>query len=255
MKPGNGLLAKRSDLMSKVSLFIPCAVDAVLVSVGESTVRLLARLGFDLQYHEEQTCCGQPVITAGHLDLARDAACRFISIFEEDEVVVSPSGSCVSTIRHDYPRLFEDEPEWQRRAVELGQRVYELSEFLVDVAHIEDVNAHFSGKLAYHKSCHLLRALGIDHQPQTLLKNVHGAELVPMQDDHVCCGFGGQFSIKYPYISEAIVGDKVKNFLASEADLLVLSDPGCVLNIRGYLHRNHPGRQVKHLAEVLAESV
>lgn len=241
--------------MPRVSLFIPCAVDAVLVPVGEATVRLLARLGFDLAYHEEQTCCGQPSITAGHLDLARESARRFIRIFEQDEIVVSPSGSCVSTIRHEYPRLLADEPEWQRRAEQLGQRVFELSEFLVDVAHITDVNACYSGKLAYHKSCHLLRALGIDRQPQTLLENIHGAQLIPMNLDHECCGFGGQFALKYPYISEVIVSDKVKNFLASEADVLVVSDPGCLLNISGYLHRHHPDRQVKHLAEVLAGSL
>lgn len=241
--------------MNKVSLFIPCAVDAVLVSVGEATVRLLARLGFDLEYHGEQTCCGQPAISAGHLDLARESARRFIQIFENDEVVVSPSGSCVSTVRHEYPRLFANEPEWQQRALELGQRVYELSQFLVDVARIEDVNAHFNGKITYHQSCHILRALGIDRQPQTLLQNVRGSELVPMQLAHECCGFGGQFALKYPYISEAIVGDKIKNFLASGADLLVLSDPGCLLNIRGYLHRHHPERQVKHLAELLAGTV
>lgn len=238
--------------MPRVSLFIPCAVDAVLVPVGEATVRLLARLGFDLDYHEEQTCCGQPYISAGHLDLARESARRFIRIFEQDEIVVSPSGSCVSTIRHEYPRLLADEPEWQRRAEQLGQRVYELSEFLVDVAHITDVNTGYSGKLAYHKSCHLLRALGIDRQPQILLENIHGAQLIPMNLAHECCGFGGQFALKYPYISEAIVSDKVKNFLASEADVLVVSDPGCLLNISGYLHRHHPDRQVKHLAEVLA---
>ncbi len=241
--------------MNKVSLFIPCAVDAVLVSVGEATVRLLARLGFDLIYHEEQTCCGQPAITAGYLDLAREAARRFIEIFEEDEVVVSPSGSCVSTIRNEYPRLFADDPEWQQRARQLGQKVYELSQFLVDVAGIEDVNARFEGKLAYHKSCHVLRALGIDRQPQMLLENVKGAELVPMNLAHECCGFGGQFSVKYPYISEAIVGDKVKNFLASGADVLVVSDPGCLLNISGYLHRHHPERKVRHLAEVLAGTI
>lgn len=241
--------------MSRISLFIPCAVDAVLVSVGEGTVRLLAGLGFDLEYHRDQTCCGQPAITAGHWDLARRTARRFIRIFEQDEVVVSPSGSCVSTIRHEYPRLFDDDPAWRQRALQLGQRVYELSQFLVDVAGIEDVNACFAGKVAYHKSCHIYRALGIDRQPQVLLQNVRGAELVPLHLAQECCGFGGQFSFKYPYISEAIVFDKVKNFLASEADVLVLSDPGCLLNIRGYLHRHHPQRQVQHLAEFLAGKV
>lgn len=241
--------------MPKVSLFIPCAVDAVVVSVGEATVKLLARLGFPLEYHAEQTCCGQPAFSAGYLDLARDAAKRFITIFEDDEVIVSPSGSCVSTIRHEYPRLLQDEPDWEKRALAVGERVYELSQFLVDVAGIDDVNAHYQGKVAYHQSCHVLRALGVERQPQMLLEKVRGAEIVPLNRDKECCGFGGQFALKYPDISAVIVADKVKNFIDSGADTLILSDPGCLLNVRGYLHRHHPGPRVQHLAEFLAANM
>jgi len=241
--------------MPKVSLFIPCAVDAMVVSVGEATVRLLARLGFPLEYHEEQTCCGQPAVSAGHWDLAREAAKRFITIFENDEVIVSPSGSCVSTIRHEYPRLLKAEPEWEQRARAVAERVYELSQFLVDVAGIEDVNAHYSGKVAYHQSCHVLRALGVEKQPQTLLNKVRGAEIVPLNKDKECCGFGGQFALKYPDISAVIVADKAKSFMESGAEVLILSDPGCLLNVRGYLHRHHPQAQVQHLAEFLAANM
>jgi L-lactate dehydrogenase complex protein LldE len=225
--------------MADVSLFIPCAADAILVEVGEATVKLLRSLGFNLVYHEEQTCCGQPAFTAGHLDLARKTAKRFIELFEKDEYIVSPSGSCLCTVKFSYPKVLADEPSWHRRAVQLARRVYELSQFIVDVAGIEDVQASYSGKITYHKSCHVLRGLGIDEQPLKLLANVKGAELLSLAAADVCCGFGGQFSYKYPHISEAILADKVKNFMASGAELLIVSDPGCLLNIKGYLHRYH----------------
>lgn len=241
--------------MQRVSLFIPCAVDAVLVDVGEATVKLLRHLGFNLVYHEAQTCCGQPAITAGHIDIAKDVAKRFIELFEKDEYVVSPSGSCLNTVKHSYPQILADEPAWYKRSMALSKRVFELSEFLVDVAGIEDVNARYSGKIAYHKSCHLLRGLGVDEQPLKLLANVKEAELVALSAANACCGFGGQFSYKYPHISEAILADKVKNFIASTADVLIVAEPGCLMNINGYLHRHHPELQAQHLACFLADNL
>ena len=241
--------------MQKVSLFIPCLVDAIMGSVGEATARLLSRMGFALDYHEKQTCCGGPAVSAGYQDLARAAAKHFITIFEKDAVIVSPSGSCVNTVRHDYPRLLADEPAWEERARALAERVYELSQFLVDVAGIEDVNARYNGKIAYHNSCHVLRHLGVEQQPLRLLRKVRGAELVNLNKDKMCCGFGGQFAIKYPYLSSVIVADKVRNFINSGAEVMVLSDPGCLLNLRGYLHRHHPQSSVQHLAEFLAANM
>lgn len=241
--------------MQKVSLFIPCAVDALMGDVGADTVELLSSLGFDLLYHEEQTCCGQPAVSAGHLEAARDIARRFIEIFEDDEIIVSPSGSCVNTVKNDYPRLLAGEGGWQKRAEALGEKVWELSQFLVDGAGIEDVNAAFAGKIAYHKSCHILRALGIDEQPLKLLSHVQGAEIAPLNAAEVCCGFGGQFALKYPLISSTLVDIKTENFLKSGADILIVSDPGCLLNIGGYLHRHHPDRQAMHLVSFLARNL
>jgi L-lactate dehydrogenase complex protein LldE len=239
----------------KISLFIPCAVDALLGDVGLDTVYLLSRLGFEVVYHEQQTCCGQPAISAGYVDLSREIAKRFIKIFENDEVIVSPSGSCVNTIKHDYPKILQGEQDWQQRALQLGERVFEISQYLVDQAGIEDVNASFDGRIAYHKSCHLLRALGIDEQPQKLLANVKGTEMVALNGAEQCCGFGGQFALKYPLISEAMVRQKTTNFLQSGAQRLIVSDPGCLLNIGGYLHRHHPQLQAQHIVSFLAENL
>lgn len=238
----------------QVSLFIPCTVDAILVETGQDFVRLMADLGFKLHYHSEQTCCGQPAFTGGHIKEARKSAKRFIEIFENDEYIVGLSGSCVDTVRHDYCKVLADEPAWLERAQLLAGKVFEFSQFMVDIAGIEDVSAHYNGKVAYHDSCRMLRGLGVKEQPRKMLKAVKGIELVNLNDNAECCGFGGRFAIKYPYISEAIVRDKVKSFIASEAEVLVVSDPGCLLNINGYLQRFYPERRVEHLVTFLAEN-
>ncbi len=236
----------------QVSLFIPCSVDGLLVEIGKDLVKLMADLGFDLHYHGEQTCCGQPAFTAGFIDEAKKSAKRFIEIFEDDEYIVSLSGSCVNTVKNEYVKALADEPVWLERAERLSAKVFEFSQFMVDVAGMENVDAHFVGKVAYHNSCHLLRGLGVKEQPMKMLNAVKGLELVALNGAEECCGFGGQFALNYPYISEAIVRDKVKNFIASEAKILILADPGCLLNINGYLHRHYPDYQAMHLVSFLA---
>jgi L-lactate dehydrogenase complex protein LldE len=238
--------------MKKVSLFIPCTVDLFLPHIGEAAVTLLRRLGIDPVYHEEQTCCGQPAMNSGYQREARKVARHFIKVFGEDEIIVSPSGSCVCMVKYHYPELLADEPEWRRRAEELAPRVYELSQYLVDVLKTEDLGASFAGRVAYHESCHVLRGLGISAQPKKLLSAVKGTQLGAMDAADSCCGFGGEFANDFPDISESMVKDKVESFLASGADLLVLNEPGCLLNIGGYLNRNHPGKKVIHLASFLA---
>ncbi len=238
--------------MKNVSLFIPCTVDLFLPHIGEATVTLLRRLGINLVYHEEQTCCGQPAINAGYQKEAQKAAKHFIKVFGDDEQVVSPSGSCVCTVKYHYPELFENEPEWRRRAEELAPRMFELSQYLVDVLNVEDVGASFAGKVTYHESCHILRGLGVSEQPKKLIKAVQGTQLVPLNAAESCCGFGGEFANNFPDISESMVKDKVENYLSSGADLLLLCEPGCLLNIGGFLSRNHPGKKAMHLASFLA---
>ncbi len=237
-----------------VSLFIPCLVDLFLPHIGEAVVSLLRRVGMNPIYHQEQTCCGQPAMNGGYRKEARKAAKHFISIFGEDEQVVSPSGSCVCMVKCHYPELLADEPEWRRRAEELAKRIFELSQFLVDVLKVEDLGAAYEGKVAYHESCHILRGLGVSAQPKRLAQAVKGTQMVPLNAAESCCGFGGEFASHYPDISEAMVKEKVENFQASEADLLLVGEPGCLLNIGGYLSRNLPGKRVMHLASFLAEN-
>ncbi len=240
--------------MSNPSLFIPCMVDLFLPEIGEACLQMLRRLDLAPVYHPEQTCCGQPAIHAGYVRKAKDSAKHFIEVFGEDEAVVCPSGSCVCTVKDRYPELLQDESDWLRRAEDLAPRVYEFSQYLVDVLHVEDVGGAYAGKVAYHESCRVLNGLGVSEQPKKLIQSVKGAERVPMQDAEVCCGFGGEFSTNYPEISEALVDEKVANYLASGADVLVACDPGCLLNIGGYLKRNHPEKKAVHIASFLAEA-
>jgi L-lactate dehydrogenase complex protein LldE len=239
--------------MKKLSLFIPCIVDTVFPEIGEAMVVVLRRLGYDVEYPGDQTCCGLPAVNAGFRKEARRLAGHFLDVFEGCEWIVCPSGSCVHMVRHRYPELFSDDATMLGKVKALGARVFELSEFLVDVEGVEDVGAAYSGKVAYHESCSLLNGLGISEQPKRLIRAVRGTTLVPMNGADVCCGFGGSFSFHYPEISGAMVADKVRNYLESGADCLLLCEPGCLLNIGGYLAKNHPEKKVMHLAGFLAE--
>jgi L-lactate dehydrogenase complex protein LldE len=237
--------------VKKVSLFIPCLVDQFLPEIGEAAALLLSRSGADVGYDPRQTCCGQPLINAGRTREARDIARRFINIFSEADYVVAPSGSCVHTVKKHYPVLLPD-GEIGRRARLLSERVFELSEFLVTVMGFSDPGAAYPHKVAYHHSCHLSRGLGISRSPLTLLSNVAGIELVPLAEDNVCCGFGGEFSTLYPDISTAMAAEKVDKAIAGGAECLVLGEPGCLLNIRGFVRRRGLPLTVLHTAQILA---
>lgn len=237
----------------KVTLFIQCLVDAVWPHVGEAMVAVLERLGLALDCPADHTCCGQPAFNSGYTREARAAARRFIEIFESAGTIVSPSGSCVNMVRHHYPDLFRDEPEWRVRAQAVAGRTYEFTEFLVDVLKVEELGAVWPGRVTYHDSCHLLRGIGVKEQPRRLLRRVAGLELVEMKDSDYCCGFGGAFAIKYPEISGAMVYDKVDKIVASGVDTVVGCDTGCLLNIAGAAARRGLTLKTLHIAEVLAQ--
>jgi L-lactate dehydrogenase complex protein LldE len=236
----------------RVTLFVQCLVDSLYPEVGEAMLTLFGRLGIDVDCPMDQTCCGQPAFNAGYRRAARTAAKRFIRIFDDAEVIVCPSGSCVSMVKHYYPELFADDVRWYDRARAVGQRCFELSQFLVDVLRVEDVGAAYRGTVTYHDACHLLRALGVAEQPRRLIRQIRGAELVEMHDADKCCGFGGTFSVKYPHISTAMVDDKVANILASGADTVAGCDISCLMNIQGRLRRLGLPVKTRHLAQLLA---
>ncbi len=235
-----------------VSLFIPCLVDALFPEAGTAMVRVFDRMGIALTYPEGQTCCGQPAFNSGYRQEAAVAARRFIDLFEKTEVIVCPSGSCVAMVRHQYPELFARDPGMYQRALAVGRKTFEFSEYLVDVLGLTDVGAVFPGTVTYHDSCHLVRALGIREQPRQLLRQVRGLSLVEMTNSDTCCGFGGTFSVGYPDISLALADDKIDTILTSGADTVVGCDVSCLMQIRGRLTRRGETIRVLHLAQVLS---
>jgi L-lactate dehydrogenase complex protein LldE len=234
------------------ALFIPCLVDSLYPEVGRAMVAVLENLGVAVTYPPGQTCCGQPAFNAGYRKEASIAARHFIDRFEDADVIVCPSGSCVHMVRNHYPVLFREESRWLERARKVGAKLFELSAFLVDVLGVESMGARYDGKVTYHDSCHLLRGLGVGEQPRRLIRNVEGAQLVEMHDADRCCGFGGAFAVKYPQISTAMLDNKIANILATGADLVVGCDMGCLMNIQGRLSRMGSAVKTMHIAQLLA---
>ncbi len=235
-----------------VSLFIQCLVDSMFPAVGEAMIRVFERLGIPYNYPTGQTCCGQPAFNSGYTREAAVAARRFIDLFEDAEVIVCPSGSCVHMVRHHYPKLFADDLALHSRALAIGDKTFEFTQYLVDELEITDVGAEFTGTVTYHDSCHLSRGLGIAAQPRALLHNIRGLELIEMHDSDTCCGFGGTFSVNYPEISIAMVDEKIDNILATRANTVTGCDISCLMNILGRISRRGESVRVRHIAELLA---
>jgi len=236
----------------RVGLFVTCLADVMRPSVAFAAVKLLEDAGCSVEVPAAQTCCGQPALNSGDSVDAREIARRVIVAFEGFDAVVGPSGSCMGTLRHDYPALFAGEPAWASRAQDLARRSHELLSFLVDVMKLDHVDARYDGKVTYHDSCAGLREMGVRLQPRTLLAGVKGLELVEMEGTEECCGFGGTFCVKYPEISTKMVDDKIAHIQASGAGAVLGGDLGCLLNIAGRIKRRGLPLRVIHTAELLA---
>ena len=234
-----------------VALFITCLGDVFYPEVGEATVRVLRRLGVQVDFPPAQTCCGQPAFNAGFRAQARAVAQHQLEVLAPYDHVVVPSGSCTAMFRVFYPELFAGDPELEAQASALAARTYEFSEFLVRVLGVDEVGAVYAGKVAYHASCHLLRELGVAEPPHRLLQAVRGIRVTPMDLEAQCCGFGGTFAVKYPDISDAMLKKKIESLKRAGADTLVSCDAGCLMHIAGRLHRQGDAIRVMHLAELL----
>jgi L-lactate dehydrogenase complex protein LldE len=232
---------------------VTCLGDALFPDVGVATVRLLRRLGVEVDFPPAQTCCGQPHFNSGYHQDARALARHTIQAFANGQTVVSPSGSCAAMVKLEYPELFHDDLVWHGRAEDLSHRTRELSDFLVNVLGVEDVGARFEGRVTYHMACHL-RGLGLFTEPERLLRQVRGLEYVPLERADECCGFGGSFAVRYPGISGAMVQDKAAFIEKAGVDAVVATDAGCLMNIGGCLRRRGSKVRILHLAEVLAQT-
>lgn len=242
----------RPGVKPRVALFITCLGDQFFPQVGECAVRVLRRLGVEVTFNPAQTCCGQPAFNTGFRDEARAVASRVLDLFDDADYVVAPSGSCTSMMRVFYPELFAGDPKQLAKVELLRSRLFEFSEFLVNVLKVEDVGARFPHRVTYHDSCHLLRELGIETEPRKLLRAVRDVELVELQDNQMCCGFGGTFSVKFPEVSVAMGEDKTRAAAAASAEYLVANDSGCLMHLAGLIHRQGLPLKTLHLAELLA---
>ncbi|MCX6078521.1 MAG: (Fe-S)-binding protein [Chloroflexi bacterium] len=238
--------------MPVVQLFVTCLVDTFYPETGQAITDIFRHLGIRVEFPPAQTCCGQPAYNAGMRAAARPLAEHTINVFEAvPGPVIIPSGSCAVMLKHGYPELFADDPFWLPRAQALADRVYEFTEYLVDVLGVTDLGARWDGKLAYHASCHPNRHLGIDRQPQVLLAAVRQAEIVLLPAADECCGFGGVFSIKHPELSSEMLKRKLANLELSSAPTLVVTEAGCRMHIAGGLNKQRKTQRVVHIAEVL----
>lgn len=236
------------------SLFSTCLADTFFPNVCFATVAVLERFGVDLRVPLSQTCCGQPAFNTGNRKEARKMAAKFLTVFRGEEYIVTPSGSCANMVKHEYPVLFRDEPNLLTLAYRVGERVFELSQFLVEILGVTDPGSPYRGKVTYHDSCHLKRGLGVAEAPRTLLRAIPGVEFVEMEESDRCCGFGGVFSVRYPHLSCRMADRKIERILETGAQVVTSGDIGCLMNIGGTISRiGYPVRAV-HIAEILAGS-
>jgi L-lactate dehydrogenase complex protein LldE len=237
----------------RVALFVTCLVDLMRPRIGFAAIKLLEAAGCEVVVPERQTCCGQPAFNSGDRAAAAMLARKTIAEFDGFDYLVAPSGSCADQIRTEYPGLLANDAEWHGRAVSLASRVYELTDFLMNVAKVDKLPGDFTGTVTYHDSCTGLRSLGIKAQPRALLARLPNVEVKEMTGAEECCGFGGTFAVKFGDISAAIAERKCANVLAAGADAVVGGDLGCLLNIEGKLRRmGDETTKVLHIAEVLA---
>jgi L-lactate dehydrogenase complex protein LldE len=240
----------------RVALMVTCVNDAMFPDVGRATVSLLSRLGVDVCFPEAQTCCGQPMVNTGYVDEAVPVVRSFVEAFAGYDAVVTPSGSCAGSARHQHRLVAERSGDrgLVDAVTEIGPLVYELSEFLVDVLGMTDVGASFPHRVTYHPTCHSLRLLGVGDRPHRLLESVRGLTLVDLPAAEECCGFGGTFAMKNADVSVAMGADKARHVRDTGAEVLVAGDSSCLMHIGGVLSRQRSGVRVMHLAEVLAST-
>jgi L-lactate dehydrogenase complex protein LldE len=236
----------------RVSLFVTCMVDQLFPKVGLAMADVIERLGYQVDFPENQTCCGQPAFNSGYRAEARTVARHFLDTFEASECIVVPSGSCTSMVSHHYADLFEKDSATLARVHALEKRIFEFSTWLTDVARVEDVGARLDDVVTFHDGCHALRELGIKSAPRRLLAHVRGLELREMLPAEECCGFGGTFSVKFPELSGAMARTKIDAIERTGARTVVSLDPSCLMQIQGVLSRAGSPIRTMHLAEVLA---
>lgn len=246
--------------MPRVALFIPCYVDQLYPNVGMATLKLLERLGVEVVYPEEQTCCGQPMANTGCTAEAAPLAEKFLSIFSPFDYVVCPSGSCTSMVRHHYEQFLKGRDGFE----ELKQKTYELCEFITDVLKIDRLEGQFPHRVGVHQSCHGLRELELASSSELmvpafskvtpLIASLDGIELVELNRTDECCGFGGTFAVAEEAVSCMMGNDRIADHEGAGAEIMTGVDMSCLMHLEGLIRRQDKPLRVMHIAEILCES-
>ena len=235
----------------KVHVFIPCFIDQLYPTAGFNTIKVLEKAGCEVIYNTEQTCCGQPAFNAGYWGESREVCKKMMSDFFDAEIVVVPSASCAGFIKNYYSKLFDNASN-NKESLSFQSKVFELSDFLVNVLKVDDLGAKLNKKATYHDSCAALRECKIKSEPRKLLNNVAGLELIEIADNETCCGFGGTFAVKFEDISVAMGEQKAANEINTGAEILISTDLSCLMHINGILQMKETNLVSMHLADVLA---
>ena len=240
--------------INEVDIFIPCFIDQLFPETGMNMVKVLEKAGLKVNYNPSQSCCGQLAYNGGFWDDARCVAEKFIKDFKGNLPIVGPSASCISMVKNYYPELFNNSSlHYDSRII--SERIYEFTDFLVNVLKKDSFGSVFNRKVTIHDACAALREYGLDNEPRQLLSKVQGLEIVEMEDSDVCCGFGGTFSVKFEPISVAMAQQKVEHALNAGAEVIVSTEASCLMNLKGYIEKNNLALKTMHIADVLAEGI
>lgn len=237
-----------------VQIFVPCFVDQLFPQTAFNMVKVLEKSGCTVDYNPNQTCCGQPAFNAGFWDESKDVCSKFLKDFSGDDFIVAPSASCVGFVRNYYMKMFENSSH-HNDIKHLQKRIYEFSDFMVNVLNIDNVGASLHTRATYHDSCAALRECKIKKEPRQLLSNVSGLQLLEMEDVETCCGFGGSFAVKFEPISIGMADQKVNNALKTGAECIISTDMSCLMHIDGYIRHKKINLQAMHIADVLASGI
>ena len=235
----------------RVQLFVPCFIDQLYPQTAFNMVKVLEKACCEVLYNSNQTCCGQPAYNAGFIDEARVVAGKFLKDFHTDDYIVAPSASCTGFVRNYYPKLF-DNGAAHNQVKSFKSKMFEFTEFLTEVLHIENFGAVLNGKATYHDSCAALRECKISEGPRSLLNKVKGLEIVEMNDNTTCCGFGGTFSVKFEDISVAMADQKIGHAMDTGAKYIISTDQSCLMQLDGIIKKRNLPLITMHIADVLA---
>ena len=242
----------------KIALFVPCYMDQLFPKAAMATLKLLEKLGMDVDFPQGQTCCGQPMANTGCTKDSATVAEHYIKTFKGYDYIVCPSGSCTAMVREHYHGLVKKEDADFKHVT---SHTYELCEFLLDVLKIEKLDAKFPKKVGFHSACHGLRELRLGQssernlndfsKPKQLLEMVEGLELTGLDRPDECCGFGGTFAVAEEAMSVAMGCDRVDDHLGNGAEVLTSTDMSCLMHMEGLIKRQQKNLKVQYIAEIL----